>query len=282
MFTPCSLATVAADELMDSIKKHVDQHCKGSNRTTTECDNRIQDADYPPVRKLATNSEVLEVVQALQGGRNPFPFQTLNFKFGTGQAMHSDLMHFAGWPSMTMTATWIALEDISEESGPLDYYLGSHLDDVQTMEMLGCSPGAYGCCYEANLQEYISKNGLHWRRRHMLPKKGQVVIWDSNAIHGGGVVKDSTVTRYSQVTHFLFDDDNFFFVPQLSISDKGKFHSFALKPELRPGLSADEAIGQHWNDDDPRYVGHPSAIYSQNLHDVNLRDTGVPRPGACH
>ena len=58
-------------------------------------------------------------------GREPLPFQTLNFRVGTQQEPHSDAFHFNSDPPGFMCGVWVALEDIDEASGPLVYFPGS-------------------------------------------------------------------------------------------------------------------------------------------------------------
>ena len=274
MFTPCSLSK--SPNKVDSVSEFITRYCRGDRgEAFTTCNNRIVSSDYPAILELAADEEILLFIYLLHG-RKPFPFQTLNFKYGTGQPMHSDLIHFAGWPSQTMTAAWIALEDVSEASGPLEYFLGSHLEEFQTMEKLSCPLGAYRSCYEAALSLYIDKNKHRWRKAHMLPKKGQVVIWDSNTIHGGGFVTNESVTRLSQVTHYFFEDDKFFFQPKLSVSKGGQFTEFSLRIDVQGGSSADEIIARHWKPQSGLYSGHYPQYYSETLHDTKLFDLGIP------
>ena len=109
----------------------------------------------------------------------------------------------------------------------------------------------------------------------MLPKKGQVVIWDSNTIHGGGFVADKTATRTSQVTHYFFDDDQFFFQPKLSVGSGDHFHSFSMRVDVKGGIPAPEIISKHWNHKSPEYLGHYPRYYNTNLHDEALHDLGI-------
>ncbi len=45
------------------------------------------------------------------------------------------------------------------------------------------------------------------RSRSALPrKKGQALIWTANLLHGGDRQKDRNKTRWSQVTHYFFDN----------------------------------------------------------------------------
>src|SRR5262245_27168858 len=88
---------------------------------------RVQDAwkISAEVRRLAVNARVQALLSRLYG-RRAFPFQTLNFPVGTQQHYHTDSVHFSSVPERFMCGVWVALEDISEDSGPLVYYPGSH------------------------------------------------------------------------------------------------------------------------------------------------------------
>jgi len=275
MFTPCSLSK--SPKKVDVVSDYILRNCPGDRGVSfldASCNNRIVGSDYPGVLELAVEEEILFFISLLYE-RTPFPFQTLNFKYGTGQPMHSDLIHFAGWPSLTMTAAWIALEDVSEVSGPLEYFLGSHLEEFQTMDKLSCPLGAYNNCYESALSSYIDKFKHRWRKAHMLPKKGQVIIWDSNAIHGGGLVSNESATRLSQVTHYFFEDDKIFFQPKLSVSNGKRFTEFSLRIDVPGGLTADEIIARHWTPKSGHYSGHHPLYYTETLHDDKLVDLGI-------
>jgi hypothetical protein len=39
-----------------------------------------------------------------------------------------------------------------------------------------------------------------------LARKGQALIWSANLLHGGSHQVDNTLTRWSQVTHYYFDE----------------------------------------------------------------------------
>ena len=48
------------------------------------------------------------------------------FSKGTEQGLHQDTCVFHVFPRNFMMGIWIACEDIKLESGPLEYYPGSH------------------------------------------------------------------------------------------------------------------------------------------------------------
>ncbi len=176
---------------------------------------RIQDAwqTVPEVRQLATNPAILTLLSELYG-RKAFPFQTLNFPVGTQQHFHSDSVHFSSCPERFMVGVWVALEDIDAENGPLIYYPGSHTLPVYTNEHLGVSPGtgpnlyhhypAYESAWEALVES------LDLKPMYFHAKKGQALIWAANLLHGGAPQEDTKRTRYSQVTHYYFENCGYY------------------------------------------------------------------------
>ena len=52
-------------------------------------------------------------------------------------------------------------------------------------------------------------------------KKGQVIIWAANLLHGGVKMKDYKLTRKSQVIHFHFKNNKLNYNPGFSDPKKG-------------------------------------------------------------
>jgi hypothetical protein len=61
------------------------------------------------VRKLALTPRLHEALFAAYGRRS-FPFQTINFREGSEQELHSDTIHFSSLPERFMCGVWIALQ----------------------------------------------------------------------------------------------------------------------------------------------------------------------------
>ncbi|WPU98029.1 phytanoyl-CoA dioxygenase family protein [Mucilaginibacter sp. cycad4] len=164
-------------------------------------------ASYPPVLKL------LELFYC----RKPIPFQTLNFSVGTQQRAHSDTIHFSSLPAKFMCGVWVALEDITEENGPLFYYPGSHRLPEYNFSQIKASADSnnYGDYkeYEDFIEEIIEVNSFEKKVFHA--KKGDVLIWSSNILHGGMPVLKADSSRWSQVTHYFFEDC-YYYTPMLS------------------------------------------------------------------
>ena len=165
---------------------------------------RIQDAweESEAVRELACLGSINSWLKLLYG-REPLPFQTLNFKFGTQQGGHSDSIHFSCMPARFMCGAWVALEDITEENGPVFYYPGSHrLPEYNNFDFAVTDSNPHKS-YEDCIEALMESQQLEKRR--MLAKKGSVLIWSSNIVHGGSPILEEGRTRLSQVTHYFFD-----------------------------------------------------------------------------
>ena len=59
-------------------------------------------------------------------GQPAIAFQSLYFEYGSQQALHRDPMFVVTDPPMHLLASWVALEDVTPESGPLAYVPGTH------------------------------------------------------------------------------------------------------------------------------------------------------------
>jgi hypothetical protein len=186
------------------------------------------------VRRLATNEKIIELLSTLYG-RKAMPFQTLNFPVGTQQPFHSDSVHFASLPERYMCGVWVALEDITEDNGPLLYFPGSHKLPIFTNEHIGKRRDPITDKYATYDQyvdfwvELVSELGLEAKTLAM--KKGQAVIWCANLLHGGSHQNDKSKTRHSQVTHYFFEGCSYY-VPVNSDVHNGeiyyhKFHDIA-------------------------------------------------------
>jgi phytanoyl-CoA hydroxylase len=138
----------------------------------------------------------------------PSVLQTLTFWRGSEQPAHLD------WPYVRtqtrlphLAASWIPLEDVHPDSGPLCYYPGSHQQGVIDLFDWGRGSIVYESDSSASTQEFsdylykkIDELGL--KREVFLPKRGDVLIWHGNVLHEGTGVTDRSRTRRSFVTHY--------------------------------------------------------------------------------
>lgn len=170
---------------------------------------RLQDAWQfnADVRRIATNEKVRRLLSALYG-REAFPFQSLSFPVGTEQHAHSDSVHFSSMPERFMCGVWVALEDVGLDQGPLLYYPGSHTWPIYTNEHIGNVHAAHGHTtqydYEPLWERLVAVHKMEPVR--FTPKAGQALIWAANLLHGGDHHANKAKTRWSQVTHYYFED----------------------------------------------------------------------------
>ena len=197
-------------QFADRIRADLDPHFDLSTWMASggRGDLRLQDAwtQSHAVRELAGLPELLGLLE-LFWGRQPFPFQTLNFPVGTRQHLHSDAVHFHSEPAGFMCGVWVALEDIDDEAGPLEYVPGSQrlpylqARDVGYRQEPGKTPDQ--SIFHAVWNTEIAAHEL--QRSRYTPRLGEALIWTANLLHGGAPVLNPSLTRWSQVTHYFFE-----------------------------------------------------------------------------
>lgn len=200
------------DQVVEDLAEQYDQPLNGDG-VLPPC--RIQDAwkCSTAAHEVAVWPRILGALKELYG-RQPRPFQTLNFPTGTLQPIHSDSIHFSSIPAGLMTGVWIALEDIDEDNGPLCYYPGSHRLPEFDMHDVGVEPLEENYpAYEKFIRTVIDASGLE-KRQAIIPK-GQVFLWAANLVHGGDERRDLFRSRHSMVTHVYYEE-SLYYTPMLS------------------------------------------------------------------
>ena len=173
---------------------------------------------------VATDREVRELIQFLHDGRRPAPFQTKNWYLGSMVPTHADVIFHDSWPTRgLLVGTWLALEDVSPHAGPLVYFNGSHtqggLWDFEALNLTGHSPNATRLAdpyqtYSRTLHELVRRRGM--RSTMALLKRGQMLIWRGNVLHGGAQVVDWNLTRLAITTHYFVEGAKRFWNPLTS------------------------------------------------------------------
>lgn len=169
------------------------------------------------IRELAADPRLHALLAELYG-REPFPFQTLNFQYGSEQRAHQDQAFFDSYPSGYMCGVWVALEEITPDNGPLFYYPGSHrlrpptYDDLALGYRNPVSPRGFDydaarLPHERYLAALLEATG--YRRVEMSAPRGTVLVWAAGLAHGGSPIRRAGATRRSQVTHYFFRGTSF-------------------------------------------------------------------------
>lgn len=180
---------------------------KSAGKAKTRVDDRIMFAflQSKPIYKAGADVELTGILKLLLDQEVDL-FQSINFETGSGQHSHSDSIHMSTYPVGNMIAVWVALEDIGESQGPLHYYPGSHKLPYFMNDAFGNSGnkwmlGNKGYSqYEKEIDRLIQEKSFE--KKVFLAKKGDVLIWHANLIHGGEPVQDQQSTRKSMVFHY--------------------------------------------------------------------------------
>ncbi|MDO6433991.1 phytanoyl-CoA dioxygenase family protein [Flavitalea sp. BT771] len=211
------------DARIDSIQKEVDSLVRRGKLRPTH-DNKLLFANRHSalIREVTREKRLMELLGFILD-KEVVPFQTINFTYGSNQRAHSDSIHMTTYPLGYLIAVWIALEDTHPDNGPLFYYPGSHrlpyllnsdFNEGETALQLGKKDYVD---YEDRIAEQIRERSL--QPEVFLAKKGDLLIWHANLIHGGMPVQNPALTRKSMVIHYY-------------AKDVVKYHEITERPSL--------------------------------------------------
>jgi len=144
-------------------------------------------------------------------GREPVPYQTLNLPVSSQQGAHSDAILMTTRPHGFMAAAWLALEDVRPDSGPLKLYAGSHRLPYVGPEEVGIPRGvssaaasaAFDADYYPHIDRIVRARGL--QPVPFLGRRGSIVIWHYNLLHGAFLQDRPDATRKSLIIHYFFE-----------------------------------------------------------------------------
>jgi phytanoyl-CoA hydroxylase len=158
-------------------------------------------------QKISLNKKLVEFLTAYFGSA-PAILQSLTFVKGSQQPPHLDYPYVKTQKRIpVLGASWIALEDISEDAGALEYYLGSHKicrnklfdwgkGSILFEEGSKFTPMEFSRYLESLMEENKIKKSTY------CPRVGDLLIWHPLLVHGGGEIKNDSLTRKSYVTHY--------------------------------------------------------------------------------
>lgn len=136
---------------------------------------------------------------------DPVACQTLYYAFGSEQSAHQDTIHLTPFPSGYMCGVWVSLQDVEPDSGELFVYPGSHVLPRLRAGELGLkkvrSDYSSYAVFDAAIRRHVEAHGF--RRTAYRPKKGQILVWHENLVHGGNPRRDKSLARRSIVSHYF-------------------------------------------------------------------------------
>lgn len=165
---------------------------------------RIQDFIHNSIaaKKISLHPNITSFLEHVFQDRM-VAFQSLNFIEGSEQPIHQDYAYVPAEPRARLAASWVALEDVHPDSGPLAYYPGSHhLRKFDWGDGLYKLPGV--ARNEIEFQEHIRQEAQRagLPKLTFCPRKGDAFLWHTALAHGGSPVNDRSLTRRSHVTHY--------------------------------------------------------------------------------
>lgn len=192
------------DELVDKVNAEIDAAISnGYEGYEIGSSHRLEQlhVHYPNMRDLWLDKRYRRMVDLIFNAQSR-PCQTLTFVYGSQQPPHQDLIYLTPFPAGYMCGTWIALQDVVENSGELIVYPGSHREKRIYLKNIGCSK------VDGESDELDSKIYPMWadtasRYEPFVyrPKKGTVLIWHENLLHSGSIRLDKSLERRSVVIH---------------------------------------------------------------------------------
>ncbi|RMH19374.1 MAG: hypothetical protein D6696_10685 [Acidobacteria bacterium] len=150
--------------------------------------------------RLALDPTLFEWVELIFGAP-AVAVRSFYFEWGSQELLHRDPMRVpVSRPHHLLTA-WIALEDVTAESGPVTYIPGSHrwpFYQLTPSRMLVHRPHA---------SPSAAWDAAQWQRVGVEPevftaRRGEVLLWHHGLLHGGARPRDPERSRKSLVVHF--------------------------------------------------------------------------------
>lgn len=158
------------------------------------------------IKAVGKDPALMELIGILLNGEAAL-FQSINFIYGSEQATHSDAFHMSTYPLGGLLGAWFALEDIHPDNGPLHYYPGSHRlpyfnnADFHNQGSKYFKGKQSYPAYTAMLSQKIEDGGF--KKEVFQARKGDLLLWHANLMHGGEPHQNRERTRKSMVFHYF-------------------------------------------------------------------------------
>jgi len=188
-------------------------YCSWSNRVRDEA-AKVLDLHWwsADIRQVIFSDSIAHFLHLIFD-RPALASQTLGFYRGSGQPYHQDSAYVPYSLPLQFAATWIALEDVMEGAGELQYWAGSHKalpeyiypgdyrSAFESQRHLG-DPPLVSAAVQAHEKQIVElARGRELKREAFLAKRGEVLFWHADLAHGGAPISGSR-TRKSIVTHY--------------------------------------------------------------------------------
>lgn len=157
-----------------------------------------------PAEALFRDARLARICGAILDTR-AFPHFSLSFSKGSLQRLHQDTCVFHVWPRNALVGVWIAAEHIRPDSGPLEFYPGSHREplfpafDNYPQTQRRTAPPEVAAQYD----NYVCEVAARYPKQVYLAQPGDALFWHGMLVHGGAPVESPGSTRRSMVIHYM-------------------------------------------------------------------------------
>ena len=145
------------------------------------------------IEEIIFNIKVSGCLSEFTGQKDHVHYQSMFFDKSTGTKLHQDTWYLDTYPKGNLVGMWIALEDITFEAGPFCLY------DAEIKVPLDSEKYNFN---DLEKDKLFQKDFPNAKRFDFLAKKGDILIWDSFAIHGSLKPKYPYLTRKSITAHY--------------------------------------------------------------------------------
>lgn len=156
--------------------------------------------------RAAVMSPVLAAILGELLQDDPVICNTLSVERGTQQPDHLDTLYMTPQTPGKLVATWMAIDDVRADAGPLRYFPGSN-----HIEPFRFEDGSFHVVagemerWSDYMADEVDRHGLEETR--FLARRGDLLIWDAWLLHGGSPIDDLELTRRSLITHYYAKSD---------------------------------------------------------------------------
>ena len=163
------------------------------------------------LRNLAMYPPLLNVLDALIGYEMGLHLNLTGW-VSSERAWHQDDYLNPDFVNSHYAAVWIALRDISPDSGPFEFVPGSHKWPLTRRDkVLAHCPvetSATDPAWPAKTQDWVSEiidgeiQNQNAKVERFLAKEGDVLIWHGRLVHRGSPAKVRLTPRHSLIAHY--------------------------------------------------------------------------------
>lgn len=149
------------------------------------------------VRQLIVSPSISGALAEISDFNYFINWQNMLFDKSVGTVDHADTWYLDTAPKGLLIAAWISLEDIHPDSGPFFVVPGSHRIQLAENDRTKVKDHYH---YAEFIKSYISENNL--KRLSPRLRKGDVLFWHPNTIHGSFSQVDAYRSRKSITAHY--------------------------------------------------------------------------------